>query len=435
MKRNILVLYLVAIFLWCFSIPLPSLCLAYPQPLWVQQYMSGTFQIPEAYFGVGSATFDGASPLHDERELARKLAINDLSYNLSVVIKSEFANRIAQEGDFADERVESSLFVTTRLVLSGIEPKESWTDTKKHCHWVLVTIEKQEADKQVAQQNFINEVIDRLEGKQDEVIQGIKAIEEVLSQRLTAYEGKITHLTGLVETIDSKIEHAGTQTKQEYALLQGEIKRLEQVFHTSQSARMEELIRQNKVLYELLGKVSQKIDKDYFLSLSSDDMQYQQANPQFRVRIEPDRGQGADYFHGEKIRFRVRASRDCYLKVIYLSTTTEGARSKKRMNTLLFPNTHEMDNKIRAGETMVIGRLGELEINPPYGKDVITVVGSERQFSDLEETLQQAKGSYYTTITATTRGAIKARTRGIEVSKPFSGSVATDTCFIVSHPR
>ncbi|MBW1692160.1 MAG: LPP20 family lipoprotein [Deltaproteobacteria bacterium] len=306
----------------CLFLIFAPICVASPQPLWVQKYMTGTFHIPEVYFGVGSASFDGASPYHDERELARKRAINDLSYNLSVVIKSEFANRIAQEGDFTDERIESSLFVTTRPVLSGVEPHESWTDTKKHLHWVLVTIEKQKADKQVAQQNFINEVIDRLEGKQDEVIQGIKTIEEVLSQRLTAYEGKITHLTGLVETIDSKIEHAGNQTRKEHALLQSEIKHLEQVFHTSQSARMEELIRQNKVLYQLIGKVSRKIDKDYFLSLSIDDIQY-----------------------------------------------------------------------------------------------------------------QQAKGRYYTTITATTRGAIKMRTRGIEVSKPFSSSVATDTCFIVSHPR
>ena len=136
------------------------------------------------------------------------------------------------------------------------------------------------------------------------------------------------------------------------------------------------------------------------------------------------------------------------LKVIYLPSTAEGHRSEKRMNILLFPNTHDKDNKIRAGETTVIGRLGELEINPPYGRDVITVVASERQFTDLEETLRQAKGRYYSEVTSSTRGTIKMRSRGIEVVEPVSssdfgagqepsvlGSVATDTCFIVSHPR
>lgn len=105
-------------------------------------YTIATFHIRDVYHGVGSASFDGATPFHEERELARRRAINDLSYTLSIVIKSESANRIAQEGDFKDKRVESSIFVTTRLVLSGVETKESWTDKEKHLHWVLVPLKK-----------------------------------------------------------------------------------------------------------------------------------------------------------------------------------------------------------------------------------------------------------------------------------------------------
>jgi hypothetical protein len=409
--------------------------------------MAGTFELPGLYYGISSAPFEKERPTYEEKGLARDRAVNDLSYRLSVSVQSSFKELLGQRGNFTDQEVESSLFVTTRLVLSGVETQEDWMDRDKRLYWVIVTVDKQEADKQVAQQNFINEVIGRLEGKQDQVLKGIKTIEELLSQRLSVYEGQVAHLTDLVETIDSKIEHAGGQTRKEYASLQTEIKRLEHAFITGQNAKMEELAQQNKVLSHLLGKISQKIDKDYFLSLSSDDVKYQQANPQFRVRIEPEKGQGADYYHGEKIRFGVRASRDCYIKVIYLSSTPEKTGSRKRMNILLFPNTHDRDNRIRAGETTVIGRQGELEIRPPYGKDVITVIASERQFKDLKEILQSAEGRYYTEVTATARGAIRMRSRGIELVEPArSGlgsdqlhsspsSVATDTCFIVSRPR
>jgi hypothetical protein len=176
----------------------------------------------------------------------------------------------------------------------------------------------------------------------------------------------MTYLTGLVETIDSNIEH--TQAKEEYASLQAEIKRLEQAFISRQNCKMEELTHQNKVLQDLLEKISQKIETDHFLSISVDDMKCQQATPQFKVRIEPEKGQGGDYYRWEKIRFRVRASRDCSIKVIYLPSTAEGPSNERRMNILLFPNTHDTDNRISAGETKAIGRRGELEIRLHTGK-------------------------------------------------------------------
>jgi len=447
MRRNLCGWYLVAVFLFSISILASSLCHASPQPRWLREHMAGTFELPGLYYGISSVSFKGENPAYEEKKLARDRAVNDLCYRLSVSVQSSFKELLGQRGAFSDQEVESSLFVTTRLALSGVEPQEDWTDQKDHLYWIIVTVDKEKADKEAAQQNFINQVINRLEGKQDEVLKGIKTIEEVLSQRFTAYEGQVAQLTGLVETIDSKIEHAGAQTKQEYASIQTQIKHLEQAFLKGQNATMAELTQQNKVLYDLLGKISQRIGKDYFLSLSADDVKYQQENPEFRVRIEPDKGQGADYYHGEKIRFRVRASRDCYIKVIYLSSSAEEAGTERRMNIMLFPNTHDRDNRIRAGETTVIGRHEELEIRPPYGKDVVTVVASQTKFQDLEETLKQAQGRYYVEVTSNTRGAITMRSRGIGLVEPASStlesdhipipasSVATDTCFIVSHSR
>jgi hypothetical protein len=133
--------------------------------------------------------------------------------------------------------------------------------------------------------------------------------------------------------------------------------------------------------------------------------------------------------------------------MIYISSQNETSGQKQKINTLLFPNNHDPDNWIDAGETKVIGRLGELQVQPPFGKDVITVVTSEKQFSDIEGLTGGAQEAYHTEVSSNTRGALEIRTRGIQVVRPEDNTtvdmqyanqtiapVATDTCFIVSHP-
>jgi hypothetical protein len=118
------------------------------------------------------------------------------------------------------------------------------------------------------------------------------------------------------------------------------------------------------------------------------------------------------------------------------------------MNILLFPNVHDRNNRLRTGETKVIGQYGELEVEPPFGQDVVTVVASQKQFTDLDETLKSADGRYYSEMTANTRSALQVRTRGIGLvaaasDRPPAGAAApgkaaaisTDTCFIVSENR
>ena len=213
----------------------------------------------------------------------------------------------------------------------------------------------------------------------------------------------------------------------------------------AQSQQIAGIIRQNKMLQDLLVQISGKIQKDYFLALTDDDVKRQESASTLQVNIEPEKGQGADYYAGEKIRFRVQASKGCYIKVIYLTSIGESGNGEKRMNTMLFPNEHDRKNWLPAGDNKIIGKHGELEIIPPFGKDVVTVVASENQFTDIEENLKRASGAYYSVVTGNTRDAI--RVRGLGVVQPAtsentgsalpsdSGTVASDTCFIVSHPE
>lgn len=429
------------------------------QPDWIRAHQKGDLKLQGVYNGVGFAPFEGRKPDYDALRLARDRALDELCYQLSVSIKSKFADRIVKSAAYEDQQITSSLFISTRQTLSGIKAKDKWTDSRGHRHWVLLVIDKQAADRQLEQQKFINEVADRLEHKQAEVQKGLEQITLLLNNNMQAYSDQVVQLGKLMKVIDGKVGDASTQTKKEYALIREDIQRLEsrrkayeeRVADTQerQQDQISVLIQQNNDLKTLLAGLSREIQSDYFLSLADDDLRIKSENSDFWVKIEPDKGQGATYLGGQKVSFRVRASRKCFVKVIYLSSTGQGAAaSKQMMNTVLFPNQHDPDNQIRAGQVKVIGKMGELEILPPYGKDIVTVIASENPFSDLQQTLKTGPGGYHSEVTANTRDAVEIRSRGISVAKPAGGSiskpglkksrpglVASDTCFIVSRAR
>ena len=128
-----------------------------------------------------------------------------------------------------------------------------------------------------------------------------------------------------------------------------------------------------------------------------------------------------------------------HIKVIYLSSIGDDATGERRMNTLLFPNVHDRDNYIRAGEQMIIGKMGELVAQPPFGKDIVTVVASLTQFTDIDESLRRAaaSGKYYQSVTRNIRDAVRSRGIGVaprsRLKKASSGGTfVSDTCFIIT---
>jgi len=446
--------YRLTIMLCIFLLFTPARAFAI-KPAWLQAHLDGNLKLPGVYHGASFAPYKGKSPDYAATKLAKDRALDELCYRLSVSIKSQFENRIVAKGNYEEQQIASSLFVSTRKVLSGVEQKQKWMDSRRHRYWVLVAIDKKKADRQLEEQKFVNQVVDRLENRQEEILKGIEKISSLLNQNMLIYADRMQHFEKLLVVIDKKVSSAGAETKNEYALIHDQINVLEQN-RQEQAQRMESaqqtqsqqiagLIHQNKMLQDLLVQISGKIQKDYFLALTDDDVKRQESTTTLRVKIEPGKGQGADYFAGEKIRFRVQASRGCYIKVIYVTSIGESRGGEKRMNIMLFPNTHDTDNWLPAGENKIIGKHGELEIIPPFGKDVVTVVASEKQFTDIEGLLQQASGTYYSVVTRNTREAIRVRGLGVvqpatseytgSVRPSESGMVATDTCFIVSHPK
>jgi ElaB/YqjD/DUF883 family membrane-anchored ribosome-binding protein len=454
MKQALRLIILFVFFLTC----LPSISFTAFTPFppdWINDHQNGSLKQAGFYHGVSFADFKGDTPGYDEMRLAKDRALDELCCQLSVSVKSQFKESLSQQGDFDEQHVASSLFVSTRKTLSGIKEKAKWTDSKKQRYWVLVVIDRKNADRQVKQQKFINEVVDRLENRQDEILKGTKEIANILNRNMKAFDDRMVQLQNLLKEIEKKTDASGESTKKEYADIRSQIEQLERTKkqHLSriestqqqQSQKIDELIKQNNEFKILLNRIAGSIKNDYFLALTDDDVKQGDNIQDFKVKIKSEKGQGADYYNGEKIKFKISATRDCFIKVIYLSTSGKG-RKTQTINTLLFPNVHDENNRLMAREKKIIGALGELEVQPPFGKDVITVIASEKQFTDIKETLQKAEGGYYSESVSSTRGAVNLRTRGVGVVQPanlpvgtqYQGTtattqIATDTCFIVSH--
>ena len=128
--KNEICLAICLIILSVFAAPFESQ--AAFQPDWVQSHIDGSLKMEQQYYGAGFAGYKGEKPAYDTLRLAKDRALDDLSYQLSVSIKSKFEDRIIKKGDFEEEHITSSLFISTRKVLSGVQEKDKWTDIRSH---------------------------------------------------------------------------------------------------------------------------------------------------------------------------------------------------------------------------------------------------------------------------------------------------------------
>ena len=402
-------------------------------PLWVEEFQKGSLISDNTYFGVGSADYNGKAPDHECQLLSKNRALDDLSYQLSVSITSELKDNISQKGKYSEEQVTSSLFVSTRKVLSGIKEQEKWNDDKERRYWVMLAIDKDQAEHQVQQQDFVNEVVQRLEKNQTDIKAGIKKLDSLLKAHTLKNNHRMKNMEKLLTHINKKFDSFKDKPQEEYKIFFKKTQYIEEQWQRqeslskNQTTKLDFLIQQNQLLTEQLSQVFNNIREDHFLAMVEDDVKKQQANQHLEVTITPEKGPNAAYVKGETIRFIVTANQDCYIKVIYLSTIGDSNHNETRINTLIFPNAHDQNNLIKANHATLIGRYDELEVQPPFGKDIITVVASTTQFNDIYNLIEESGEEYYSYKTDSIRGAVEAR--GIGGKKKS----VTDTCFIVSN--
>lgn len=111
-----------------------------------------------------------------------------------------------------------------------------------------------------------------------------------------------------------------------------------------------------------------------------------QSSAGFKLELWPDKGRYAEYTNGEKLRFRIRASQDCFL---YLFSVDSVGRV-----SLLVPNSFEKNNRLAAGVTRTFPGLNagySYPVAPPYGRETVIAVASRSKLKINQGTIQQLR--------------------------------------------
>lgn len=88
---------------------------------------------------------------------------------------------------------------------------------------------------------------------------------------------------------------------------------------------------------------------------------------------------GRNFTDGELLTVQVSADQDCFIRLYYLSSDNKVAQ--------IYPNQYQKENRVKKGTTVTIpGPTAEfaLKMGKPYGNEVLKVVASTEQFTDLE---------------------------------------------------
>jgi hypothetical protein len=74
----------------------------------------------------------------------------------------------------------------------------------------------------------------------------------------------------------------------------------------------------------------------------------------------------------------VTAVRDCYVQVLFLAR--ESVRQLDTLRPLLiYPETGKGFIRMKAGQTVILGRHDEFTVQPPYGNELVLVIASENE--------------------------------------------------------
>lgn len=121
------------------------------------------------------------------------------------------------------------------------------------------------------------------------------------------------------------------------------------------------------------------------------------------VSVSTDRGAGAAYRDGEKLRAMIRVNKDAYVRLYHVDAAG--------YMQLIWPNPYDGGNGLlKAGQSATLPPADEpftFELHPPYGLEFLKAVASTTPFNDSQEPFSPL-GSDYKNVA----------TRGLSVSRP-----------------
>lgn len=89
---------------------------------------------------------------------------------------------------------------------------------------------------------------------------------------------------------------------------------------------------------------------------------------------------GRKFTDGHLLTVQVGADQDCFIRLYYLSANNKVSQ--------IFPNQYQKENRLSKGNTVIIpGPTAEfaLKMGKPFGNEVLKLVASTEQFTDLED--------------------------------------------------
>ena len=113
--------------------------------------------------------------------------------------------------------------------------------------------------------------------------------------------------------------------------------------------------------------------------------QLQQSNPGFLVRVSLDR-MSRDYREGDSLAATVVSEVDAFVYVMYQQADGQTFQ--------IFPNNKQPDNRVKARQAIKIPGDDDLfrwKIGPPFGKELLKVVSTERPVKVLEQPSLRSK--------------------------------------------
>jgi len=135
----------------------------------------------------------------------------------------------------------------------------------------------------------------------------------------------------------------------------------------------------------------------------------QVAPSELKINLQIDRGDGGIYRQGEPLHLFLRASRDCYVRVVYQQV--DGTKVQ------VFPNQFHPDYRVRKGELTRIPAEGdgfELRVSEPFGSEIVKVFASTEPFELAPEATVPT--GPFARLDASVQ-AMTTRFRGIQVQK------------------